>query len=207
MAAPEVTGPQGEHLETNNEATSDALCSAYSADKPSAEANVPASTTGCSGEASCPDAAEGGPRMEACGAPMSKNRQKKLKRQAAFEAKKAAKKAEEKAAKRAHQERKLSEVQKMIAEMSEDERKTWEEQMAQKRQVCSLSCSDILPKIIPHGMLICATRTPRTKARVLTKASTPCRQESRLVRIRGLGCSGDRGKDSGFLLTWTLQTR
>ncbi|CAL8472134.1 g11676 [Coccomyxa elongata] len=65
---------------------------------------------------------------------MSKNKQKKLKRQAAFEAKKAAKKAEEKAAKRAHQERKLSEVQKMIANMSESERQAWEEQMAQKRQ-------------------------------------------------------------------------
>ena len=42
---------------------------------------------------------------------------------------------EEKAAKRAYQERKLSEVQKMIADMSEVERQAWEEQMAQKRQV------------------------------------------------------------------------
>lgn len=146
MAAPEVTGPEGQHLNTSKEANLDAVCSACSAEKPSAGPNVPASTVGCSGEASRPDAAEGGSPMEACGAPMSKNKQKKLKRQAAFEAKKAAKKAEEKAAKRAHQERKLSEVQKMIADMSESERQAWEEQMAQKRQVYSLmSCQSHSP--------------------------------------------------------------
>lgn len=153
MAAPEITDLKGEHLDANNEATLDAVCSASNANKPSAGPNVPASTTGCSGEASCPDAAEGGSPTEACGAPMSKNRQKKLKRQAAFEAKKAAKKAEEKAAKRAHQERKLSEVQKMIADMGETERQAWEEQMAQKRQVYSLSCSNVLPYIsLPKAM-------------------------------------------------------
>lgn len=48
---------------------------------------------------------------------MSKNKQKKLKRQAAIEIKKTAKKAEEQAAKRA--ERKLSDVRRMIAGMSE----------------------------------------------------------------------------------------
>ena len=165
MAAPEVTGPKCEHLETNNEPTSDAVCGACNADKPCVGPNVPASTTSCSGEASRPDAAEGGSPTEGCGAPMSKNRQKKLKRQAAFEAKKAAKKAEERAAKRAHQERKLSEVQKMIADMSENERKTWEEQMAQKRQVGSLDSAQNHSSRC-HA-LKCAKPTRHTEAFVL----------------------------------------
>jgi hypothetical protein len=67
---------------------------------------------------------------------MSKNQQKKLRKQAAFEAKKAAKKAAEKAAKKAQQAAKWSQVQQRLANMSEVERRAWDEQKLERQQVC-----------------------------------------------------------------------
>lgn len=102
---------------------------------PSSRRHQPDQSTCISCEMASQQNVENSHTADTITAPMSKNMQKKLKKQAAFEAKKAAKRAEEKAAKRAHQEKKLSEVQGMIASMTEKERQAWEDQMSQKRQV------------------------------------------------------------------------
>ena len=134
MAARDVCTSEGIETPQRDTAASDATGSGNSAERASAEQDH--QLPGCSGEVLNPDEIDGASLAAiTAGTPMSKNQQKKLRKQAAFEAKKAAKKLEEKAAKRVHQERKLSEVQKMIASMTEMERQAWEEQMAQKRQV------------------------------------------------------------------------
>lgn len=138
MAARVVAVLEGIEAPQCDTAASDAVGSGHAAERASAVPNecrddhVP----GCSGEVINPEEADGALDVaQRAEVQLSKNQQKKLKKQAAFEAKKATKKLEEKAAKRAYQERKLSEVQKIIADMSEVERQAWEEQMAQKRQV------------------------------------------------------------------------
>ena len=106
----------------------------------------------CRVEAISPDENNGDPAADVP-AEMSKNQQKKLKKQAAFEAKKAAKKLEEKAAKRVHQEKKLAEVHKMIAGMTDEERQAWEEQMSQKRQVRWVSRHSLANKLATQRVL------------------------------------------------------
>lgn len=66
---------------------------------------------------------------------LSKNQQKKQRRQEFARQKVLAKKAEDKAARKATQEKKLVEREQRIAEMTEEERKAWYERTQEKRQV------------------------------------------------------------------------
>ncbi|CAK0787872.1 hypothetical protein CVIRNUC_011094 [Coccomyxa viridis] len=65
---------------------------------------------------------------------LSKNQQKKQRRQEAARQKHLAKKAEEKAARKASQEKKLAEREQHIAQMTEKERQAWDQQTQGKRQ-------------------------------------------------------------------------
>ena len=72
---------------------------------------------------------------------LSKNQQKKQRRQEAARQKYVTKKSEEKAARKASQEKKLAEREQHIAQMTEDERKAWDQQTQEKRQVSLRSSS------------------------------------------------------------------
>ena len=79
------------------------------------------------------------------GAQLSRSRQKKLAKQAAYQEKKAARKAEERAAKRAKQEVKHSEVRARLAAMSPEEKAAWDAQRMQKREVRRALARPLIP--------------------------------------------------------------
>ena len=81
---------------------------------------------------------------------LSKNQQKKQRRQEAARLKHLAKKAEEKAARKASQEKKLAEREQHIAQMTEEERQAWDQQTQGKRQVSLQSSSPRMPLPLCH---------------------------------------------------------
>ncbi len=94
---------------------------------------------------------------------LSKNQQKKQRRQEAARKKLLAKKAKEKAARKASQEKKLAEREQRLAQMTDKERQAWDQIAQEKREVRSCSSVHIFQQLTGATIIaavLCWKRCP-----------------------------------------------